>query len=252
MMSLCPSNNPWQNPGQHSSNDDWLKAKQQCESVMRRRGSGNLRNLPKLRLVSTRLHASLAPQLAHTAPTVSRWARRCLPSSTHLPSRTPSSGLATEGRSHQLRQRSSPLQTDARDPVLQEDPSESSPSAAPAHLQSRDFLENPARATQVFQDANAGHGQSDDAPENAATLHGAHGWARTRSFGTTDNKSGWAYWQHLMALWQRTCLAPLPRKPSSSGKFSSTEISGAPDLHLSRLRWCPTSQFSADLRGSLL
>ena len=49
-----------------------------------------------------------------------------------------------------------------------------------------------------------------------------------------------------MALSQRTCQAPLPRKPSSSGKFSSTELSGAPDLHLSRLRWCPTSQLSAD------
>ena len=136
---------------------------------MRRRGSGNLRNLPKLRLVFRRLHASLARRLAQTAPTVSRRDRSCLPSSTHLPGRTPSLGPATEGRSHQPRQRSSPLQTDVRDPVLQEDPSGSSPSAAPAHFQSRD----PARATQVFQDANAGHGQSDDAPENAATLHGA-------------------------------------------------------------------------------
>ena len=245
-MILCPPNNPWLNSGQHSSNDDWLNAKQQCESVMRRRGSGNLRNLPKLRLESTRLHDSLARRLAQTAPTVSRWARSCLPSSTHLPGRTPSSGLATEGRSHQLRQRSSPLQTDARNPVLQEDPSESPPYAAPAHLQSRDFLENPARATQVFQGVNAGHGQSDDVPENTATLHGAHVWARTHSSGTTDSKSGLAYWQHLMALWQRTCQAPLPRKPSSSGKFSSTELSGAPDLHLSRLRWFPTSQFSED------
>ena len=86
----------------------------------------------------------------------------------HLPGRTPSSGLATEGRSHQLRQRSSPLQTDAPDPVLQEDPSEFSPSAAPAHLRSMDFLGNPARATQVFQDASAGNEQSDDVPENAA------------------------------------------------------------------------------------
>ena len=49
-----------------------------------------------------------------------------------------------------------------------------------------------------------------------------------------------------MALSQRTCQAPLPRKPSSSGKFPSTELSGAPDLHLSRLRWCSTSQISAD------
>ena len=49
-----------------------------------------------------------------------------------------------------------------------------------------------------------------------------------------------------MALSQKTCPAPLPRKPFSSGKFSSTELSGAPDLHLSRLRWCPTSQTSAD------
>ena len=48
-----------------------------------------------------------------------------------------------------------------------------------------------------------------------------------------------------MALSQRSCQAPLPRKPSSSGKFS-TELSDAPDFHLSRLRWCPTSQFSAD------
>ena len=30
-----------------------------------------------------------------------------------------------------------------------------------------DFLENPARATQVSQDANAGPEQSDDAPGNA-------------------------------------------------------------------------------------
>ena len=246
MMSLCPPNNPWQNSRQHSSNDNWLKAKQQCESEMRRRGSGNLRNIPKLRLVSRRLHASLAQWLAQTAPTVSRWDRSCLPSSTHLPGSTPSSGLATEGRSHQLRQRSSPLQTDALDPELQEDPFESSPSAAPAHLQSRDFLESPARATQVFQDANAGHVQSDDVPENAATFHGAHGWAGTYSFGTTDIKSGWAYSQHLMALSQKTCPAPLPRKPFSSGKFSSTELSGAPDLHLSRLCLFPTSQFSAN------
>ena len=49
-----------------------------------------------------------------------------------------------------------------------------------------------------------------------------------------------------MALSQRTCQAPLPRKPFSFGKFSSTELSGAPDLHLSCLRWCPTSQCSAD------
>ena len=98
-----------------------------------------------------------------------------LPSSAHPPGRTPSSGLATEGRSQQLRQRSSPLQTDALDPVLQEDPSVYSLSAAPAHLRSMDFLGNPAHATQVSQDASAGREQSDYAPGNAATLHGAHG-----------------------------------------------------------------------------
>ena len=35
---------------------------------MRRRSSGNLRNLPKLRLVSRRHHASMARRLAQTAP----------------------------------------------------------------------------------------------------------------------------------------------------------------------------------------
>ena len=109
-----------------------------------------------------------------------------------------------------------------------------------------DFLENPARATQVSEDANAGHEQSDGAPGNAATLHGAHGEARTRSHGTTDNRSGWAYWQHLTAPSQKTSQALLPRTPSSSGTSSSTELSGAPDSHLSRLRWCPTSQLSED------
>ena len=246
MMSLCPPNISRQNSWQHSSNDNWLKAKQQCESGMRRRGSGNLRNLPKIRLESRQLHASLAQRLAQTAPTVSQWDRSCLPSSTHLPGRTPSSGPATEGRSHQLRRRSSPLQTDALSPVPQEDPSESFPSPTPAHLWPMDFLENPARATQVSQDANAGHGQSDDAPENAATLHGAHVWVQTHSCGTTGNKSGWACWQHLTAPSQKTSWAPLPRKPFSSGRFSSTEHSGAPHLHLSRLRWCPTSPLYAD------
>ena len=49
-----------------------------------------------------------------------------------------------------------------------------------------------------------------------------------------------------MALSQKTSQALLLRTPSSSGKFSSTDFSGAPDLHLSRLRWCPTSQFSGN------
>ena len=93
----------------------------------------------------------------------------------HLPGRIPSSGLATEGRRHQLRQKLSPLKTDARNPVLQEDPSEYSPSAAPAHLPSMDSPGNPARATQVFLNASADHEQSDDVLENAATFHSAHG-----------------------------------------------------------------------------
>ena len=81
---------------------------------------------------------------------------------------------------------------DAPDPAQQEAPSESSPSLAPAHLRPMDFLENPERTTQVSQGANAGHGQSDDAPGNAATLNGAHMSGRTHSCGTTGNKSGWA------------------------------------------------------------
>ena len=63
---------------------------------------------------------------------------------------------------------------DARDHVLQEDPSESSPSDASAHLHSMNFPGTPARATQVFPDAGADHGQNDDCPGNAATLHDVH------------------------------------------------------------------------------
>ena len=104
MMSLRPTNHSRQNSGQHSINYDRLTAKQQCESGMIRRGSGNLRNLTKLRLVSRRLLYSLARRLAQTAPTTSRLVHSCLPSSARLPSRTPSSELATEGQRHQLRQ----------------------------------------------------------------------------------------------------------------------------------------------------
>ena len=64
---------------------------------------------------------------------------------------------------------------DALDPALPEDASERSPFAAPAHLLPVDFLGNPTRATRVSQGASAGSEQSDDAPENAAKLHGAHG-----------------------------------------------------------------------------
>ena len=63
----------------------------------------------------------------------------------------------------------------ALDPVQPEDPSECPPSAAPATPPSVDFRESPGRATQVFQGANAGPEQDDDDPDNAATLHGAHG-----------------------------------------------------------------------------
>ena len=61
------------------------------------------------------------------------------------------------------------------DPAQLEAPSLCSPYATPAHPLSMDFLENPVRATQVSQGAGAGREQSDDAPDNAATLHGAHG-----------------------------------------------------------------------------
>ena len=135
---------------------------------------------------------------------------------------------------------------DAPDPVPQEAPSESSPSPAPAHLRPMDFLENPARATRVSQGANAGRGQSDDDPGNAATLHGAHASRRTHSCGTTGNKSGWACSQHLMAPSQKTSRAALPRRPSSSGRSSLTKLSGAPHLHQSRPRWYPMSPLSAD------
>ena len=63
----------------------------------------------------------------------------------------------------------------ALDPAQPEDPSECPPSAAPAPPLSVDFHENPGRATQVSQGANADREQDDDAPDNAATLHGAHG-----------------------------------------------------------------------------
>ena len=49
-----------------------------------------------------------------------------------------------------------------------------------------------------------------------------------------------------MAPSQKTSQALLQRTPSSSGTSSSTELSGAPDLHLSRPRWRPASQFFAN------
>ena len=103
MVSPCPTNHSRQNSGQHSSNDDRLKAKQQCESGMRRSGSGNLRNLSKLRLVSRLPLYSMARWLAQPPPTAFRWVHSCLLSSSRLPSRTPLSELATEGQRHQLR-----------------------------------------------------------------------------------------------------------------------------------------------------
>ena len=88
---------------------------------------------------------------------------------------TPWTGLAIEGRSLQLHQRSSLLRRDVPDLTLPKAPSLRSPSAAPAPPLSVDFQENPVRATQVSQGANAGREQDDDAPDNAATLHGTHG-----------------------------------------------------------------------------
>ena len=124
----------------------------------------------------------------------------------------------------------------ALDPAQPEDPSECPPSAAPAHLLPGDFRENPRRATQVFQSANVGRAQSDDAPGNAATLHGAHESGRTRSFGTSDSRSGWAYSQHPSPQSRKTSLPLWPRKPSSFGMSSCTEPSCAPDLHQFRHR----------------
>ena len=236
MMSICPPNHSRQDSREHSCDHNWLKAKQQCDSGMRRRGSGNRRNLPKLRLVSRRLHLSRAQPLAQTAPRVSQWGHSCLPSWAHPLDRTPWSGLAIEGRSLQLHQRSSPLRRDVPDPAQLEAPSLCSPSAAPAHPLSVDLHENPARATQLSQGASAGREQGDDAPDNAATLHGAHGWARTRFSCTADSRNGSACLQHLSPPSRKTSQPLSPRTPFSFGTSSWTELSGAPDLHLSRLR----------------
>ena len=157
-MSISPTNHARQNSCQHSSNDDWLKAKQQCETGMRRIDSRILRNLPKLRHVSRLLQFSLAWRLARTVTTTSQSVYSCLPFLAHPPSTTLLSELATEGQRHQLHRWSSPLQTDAHDHVPQEDPFWPSPSDAPAHRHLMDFRGNPARATQVFQGAVADHG----------------------------------------------------------------------------------------------
>ena len=146
-LSLNPTNHMQQKLGRHSSYDDWLKAKQQCESGMRRSGFANLRNQPKLRHVSRLLQYWLARRLAQTAPTASQTVQSCLPSSVHPPSKTILSELATEGQRHELNRWSSPLQTDAHDHVPHEDPFWFSPSDAPAHPHLMDFRGNPASAT---------------------------------------------------------------------------------------------------------
>ena len=142
---------------------------------------------------SSRVHATsvFTPRrLAQTAPTAFRLVHSCLPSSARLPKKTRLPELATEGQWRQLSWWSSPLQTDAHDHVLQEDTFWFPPSDAPAHPHSMDFPGNPARATQVFPDASADLGQSDDCPGNAATLHDVHVWAQTHSSGTPDSKIG--------------------------------------------------------------
>ena len=207
----------------------WLtKAKQQRESGMKRSGSGNLRNLPKLRQVSRLLHYWLARWLARTEPTAFYSVHSCLSSSVHPPSTTPLPELATEVQRQRLPRWSSPLQTDAHDHVPLEDPFRFSPSDTPAHPHLMEIRGNPARATQVFPDAVADHGQSDDCLGNATTFRDIHVWAERYSSGTPNCKNGLAYWQRLMVLSQRTSKARLPRTPSSCGKIFWIKFFDAP------------------------
>ena len=161
---------------------------------MRRNDTRNLRNLPKLRHEFRLLHCWRARRLAQTSPTASQWVHSCLSSSTHPPSETFLPQLATAGQQHDPHQWSSPPQTNAHGHAPQRDPSWSSSSVAPAHPRSMDFRGNPARATQVFPDATADHGQSDDYLGKTATLQDVHKWARRYSSGIPDSKKGWAYW----------------------------------------------------------
>ena len=224
MMNFSPTNHARQILGQHSSNDDWLKAKQQCESGMRQIDSWNLRNLPKLRQVTRLLQYWLARRFAQTAPTAFQSVHSCLSSSAHPPSTTFLSKLATEGQRHHLHRWSSPLQTDAHGHVPQKDPFWSSSSDALVHPHLMDFCGNPARVTQVIPNASADHGQSDDCLGNATTSHNVRVWAHTHSSATPDNENGLAHWQRLMILSRRTCQARLPRTLSSCGKSSWTEF----------------------------
>ena len=251
MMSLSPTNPALQTSGQHSSNDYGLKAKQQCESGLRRSDSGNLQNLPKLRHMFRLLQHWLARRLAPTAPTASQSVHSCFPSSAHPPGMTLLSELATAGQRHQLHRWSSPLQTDAHDHVPQEDPISYSPSDAPVYPHLTDFRGNPALATHVFQAAGADDGNCDDCLGNAATLHDFNVWAQRHSAGTPDSENGWAYWQRLMVLSRRTCHARLPRTFFSCGKSCWTELSATLCWRPSRLHWFPMSQLSLDFGMAL-
>ena len=195
---------------------------------MRRSDSGKLRNLPKLCHMSSLPQCWLARRLAQTVPTASQRVCSCLPSSAHQPNKTPLSELTTAGQQHQLHRWSGPPQTDAHGHAPQGHPSWFPPPlVAPAHPRFTDSRGNPARATQVFQDAGAAHGQSDECFGNAVTLHVSHMWARTHSYGIPGSKNGLAYWQRLLVLWRRTCQAQWPHILSSRAKISWTKISGA-------------------------
>ena len=167
---------------------------------MRRSDSGNLRNLPELRHVSKLLQCWLARRLAQNAPTAFQWVSSCLPSSAHPPSKTLLSEQTTEGQRHQLHRWSSLPQTDAHDHAPQGNLCWSSPSATPAHPHLMDFRWSPSRATWVFPDASADHGQSDDCLGNVATIHDVHVWEQRHSSRTNDSKIDLAYKQRLIVL----------------------------------------------------
>ena len=122
MTSLNPPNRTRQISGQHSSQGDRLKAKQQCESGMRRSDLGNFlqltKTLSRVQATSALTRPAVRTSCAHSSPQVHSYR----PSSWHPPSMTLLRVWATVVHRHQPHQQSSLPQRDAHSHEPQGDP----------------------------------------------------------------------------------------------------------------------------------
>ena len=219
MVSLNPPDRTRQFLKQPSSQDDQLKAKQQCETGSRRRDSGNIEKITKtsspIQATSALTRWAVRKNCVHSFSTSSKLPPTFRASTKHeifASIRNCGSTIPALSRIKSSAKGCSQSWTTRRPFFVFPFSRSSSPSfnGLPWKSSTRTLLS-------LIKDVDPG--QRGGSLWNSATFHDAHAWGPKHLFGTPDSRNGLACWRRPLVLSLRTCQLSCPVQVLHAERF---------------------------------